>query len=111
MYKLTTALKELLAPYEGPNWLKIFDTSKEWFVLWFGMTKIVAIERGIIEKQVDNPLYQLCIKNEYIPHQWISKHLSEEDYDEFLKWMNWQGQSEYWVFSTDVVRFLKINLL
>ena len=109
MYKLTPALKELLAPYEWANWLKIFDTSKEWFVLWFGMTKDEAIERGIIEKKEKNPLYELCKYNRYIPHQWISKHLWDEEYDVFLHWMDWQAQSEYWVFDDDVIRFLQLN--
>lgn len=110
MYKLTPAIKELLTPYEWPNWLKIFDTSEKWFVLGFGMTKEEAIERGIIEKQKEkNPLYELCKRNQYIPHQWISKHLSEVEYDMFLHFMKWQWQLEYWVFDDDVLRFLQNN--
>lgn len=109
MYRLTKNMYKLLWPYEWLNKLKIFDTSKEWFVLGFGMTKEEAIERGIIEKQKDNPLYELCKHNRYIPHQWISQHLSETEYDMFLRFMTGQWQSEYWVFNDDVIRFLKID--
>lgn len=100
---------EFLKPYEGANKLKIFDTSKEWFVLWFGMTKDEAIKRGIIEKKENNPLYDLCKENKYIPHQWISGHLSEVEYDMFLHFMKWQWQSIYWVFNDDLLRFLTNN--
>ena len=108
-YILTQKMKELLAPYEGSNKLKIFDSSEKWFVLWFWMTKAEAIRQWIIEQVADNPLHELCRNNSCIPHEWIQKNLTEEQYTKFNEWMVWQGQGEYGVWSDDVKRFLLIN--
>lgn len=109
MYKLTPQMYEFLKQYEWKNWLKIFDSSEKWFVLWFGMTKDEAIKRGIIEKKENNPLRELCKKNEIIPYKWIQDNLTEDQYDMFLHFMTWQWQSKYWVFNDDLLRFLTNN--
>jgi hypothetical protein len=109
MYKLTASAHTILSNlgYEWNNWLTVFDSSPKWFVIWLGMSKDEAIEKWIIEKIPPNPLHDLCTRNWIIPHEWIQKNLSEEQYKIFMSWIAWQWQSEYGVWSTDVVRFLK----
>lgn len=108
-YALTEKMKEILAPYEWKNKLKIFDSSENWFVLWFWLSKKEAIELGVIQEVADNPLHSLCNKNGCIPHEWIKKNLTEEQYTDFTEWMIGQWQSEYWVWSNDLKRFLIIR--
>lgn len=108
-YTLTQKMQELLAPYEGKNKLQIFDSSKNWFVLGLWLSKKEAIELGVIQEVADNPLLDLCKKNSCIPHEWIRKNLTEEQYTKFNEWMIWQGQGEYGVWSTDVKGFLFAN--
>ena len=108
-YTLTPKMQELLAPYEGKSKLQVFDSSTNWFVLWFWLSKKEAIELGVIQEVVDNPLHNLCKWNSTISHEWIKKNLTKEQYIDFSEWMVWQWQGEYGVWSTDVKRFLIIR--
>lgn len=92
---------------EGNNGIKVFDSSAEGFVIGLGMRKDEAIALWILEKVDINLLWELSGENSYIPHDWIKKHLSEEEYTRFLSFMIWQAQSEYGCYSGDVQRFLK----
>jgi hypothetical protein len=47
------------------------------------MSKKEAIDLGIIEIVLSNPLHDLCEHNTYIPIEWIRKHLTDE---QFLDW-------------------------
>lgn len=109
MYQLTQHTLDSLRTLglEWNNGIKVFDSSEKWFVIGLGMRKDEAIALGILEKVDPNPLWELSKENSYIPHDWIKKHLSEDQYDKFLHFMFWQAQSEYGCYSGDVQRFLK----
>ena len=113
MYKLTPNTLESLKSLrlEWKNWIRVFDSSPKGFVIWLWMPKNEAIEKGIIEKKKPNPLRELIKNNFYIPHEWIKKNLSYEDYTKFNDLMVWQAQSEYGVFQWDIQRFLNHNQL
>jgi hypothetical protein len=105
-YILTQKMQKLLAPYEGKNKLNIFNSSSNWFVLWFWLSKKEAIELWVIQEIADNPLHNFCKWNSIIPDNWIQLNLTQEQYKDFEELMIWQWRSEYWVWSTDVKSFL-----
>lgn len=118
MYTLTKKTLDILDILEYPYDRVFNDSSKNWWTIWktakfiaLGMTKDEWVEKWFLELLPDNPLHKLCKTNSCIPHAWIQKNLTEDQYDVFLHWMEWQGQSEYGVYAHDVKRFLEINSL
>lgn len=113
MHSLTKKAHDVLdlLEYTGD---RVFHSSstKGWTVgntpkfIWFGLTKDEGVEKGFLEILPDNPLRELCKNNKIIPHTWIQKYLSENEYEKFINWMVWQWQSELGVWSWDVTRFL-----
>lgn len=89
MYKLTQTTYNALITLglEGKNDIKVFDSSEKGFVIGLGMTKDEAIRAGILEEVAPNILYHLSSTNNCIPHEWIKKNLSEDQYHSFLCFM------------------------
>lgn len=118
MYQLTKKCHDTLDLLEYSGDRVFNDSSRNgWTVgktnkfISFGLSKQEGIEKWFLEILPDNPLRILCEKNNCIPHAWIRKNLTENEYELFLAWMAGQGQSEYGVYSNDVVRFLELNSL
>lgn len=111
MYQLTQSTLDSLRAIglEGNNGIKVFDSSVQGFVIGLGMSKDEAIAMGLLEEVDPNPLWELSKENSYIPHDWIKKHLSVDQYIQFNDFMIGQWQSEYGVFSNDIQRFLKLQ--
>lgn len=118
MYQLTAKCHNALDMLEYSGDRAFNDSSTNWWTVGktnkfiaLGMTKQEWLERWFLEILPDNPLRVLCKSNNCIPHAWIQKNITEDQYDVFLHWMEWQTQSEYGVWKVDVIRFLDLNSL
>lgn len=118
MYKLTQKTLDILDLLEYSHDRVFNNSSQKWWTIGktnkfiaLGMTKDEWVAKWFLEIVPDNQLRDLCKINRYIPHEWIKKNLSEQEYTVFVRWMNWQAQSEYGVYWWDLVRFLDINSL
>lgn len=94
MYSLTKKCHDALDMLEYAGDRVFHDSSKNgWTVgktskfIAFGLSKQEGIEKGFLVVLPDNPLRVLCQSNGCIPHVWIQKNLTEDQYDVFLHWM------------------------
>lgn len=118
MFRLTQKCLDILDLLEY-GWDRVFNDSstngwtigktRKFIALW--MTKEEGVKRWFLSIVPDNPLRKLCDMNTCIPYNWIQVNLTPDQYIKFNEWIVWQGQSKYWVWSGDVIRFLNLNSL